>query len=116
MGLLTEYQEQEKPKFDKERIIDEIKEGVQKHPKWSWFTTPDYDFDLIVIRSKLINEKIINDMNPNTLYQAIIENTYHIVYGVWVSERSCQEEQDCDIWQVGVASAKELFNIIKKHD
>lgn len=115
MGLLTQYPIQENPKFDKERIIQEIKDGLEDFPEWSWLTTPDYEFDFILVRTKTVMEEIINNLNPMSHYQKILPKSYQIALGVFVSQGEWNP-QECDIEQLHVESSREMFNKLKEYD
>lgn len=118
MGLLTEYPTREDKKFDKEKIINEIKEGLEKDfPDWSWLTTPDYEFDLILIRNKMVREEIVNTQNPMSKYEKVEDKRYQIAYGVFVAQD--QDEvfsQDCAVIHIKIESARQIFNILGNND
>ncbi len=115
MGLLTEHPVQESPKFDKERVIQEIKEGLEKDfPDWNWLTTPDYEFDLILIRNKMVREETVI-RSQWSKYEKVDDRRYQIAYGVFVTQDEVFS-QDCAVVHIIIESARQIFNILRKHD
>jgi len=117
MGLLTEFLGEQKPEFNKERIIEEIKDGLKSFfPNWSWLTTPDYEFDLILVTTKEIKEEITNNLNPNSENKNVFSRYYQIARGVFITQQDVVMPQECNIGQLKIASARELFNRLRKFD
>lgn len=116
MGLLTEYREPREPEFDKEQVIYDIKEGLKRDfPEWACFTSPDYEFDLIVMRTKTVNESLTLVGNDWTLEQTKFEQRqYQIVYGVAVGDSILPEKFNGAL-VLCVSSARELFKTLVKH-
>jgi len=118
MGLLTEHPNQEKPEFNKERIIQEIKEGLEiDFPHWSWLTTPDYEFDFILVTTKSVLEKRVNNINRMMEYENVSTKSYQIARGIFVTEyEGTDHAQECNIGQLNIKSARQLFNKLKEYD
>lgn len=116
MGLLTQYPREDKPEFNKERIIQEIKDGLQDFPEWVWLTTPEYNFDLMLMRTKIVREEIVNTRNPMSEHKRVVTKSYQIVLGVFVTQEQGQDQaQEYALGQLKIASARQLFNKLKEY-
>ena len=125
MGILTHRKTNNTPdvKFDKEQVIQDIKEGLKRDfPEWVWFTSPEYAFDLIVMRTKTVNEQITLGGNDWTVEQTKFEQKqYQFVYGV------CIRDSFSALYEGGLpdnfngalilvtSSARELFRRLYEH-
>lgn len=115
MGLLTEHPIREDKKFDKEKVINEIKEGLEKDfLDWNWLTTPEYEFDLILIRNKMLREEIVI-RSEWSKYEKVEDKQYQIAYGVFVTQDDVYS-QDCAVVHIKIESARQIFSTLSKHD
>lgn len=121
MGILT-VKEHKEIKFDKQKVIEDIKVGLIDFPEWCFFTTPDYRFDFILMRSKPVKEglEIVGSV-WSEVKKKTDAKTYQIVCAVCVGEKGSYIEDDMPLNFNGAAvlfisSPKQLFRKLSEHD
>jgi hypothetical protein len=108
--------------FDKDDIIDEIKE--QLPDPWMWYTINNSDpkYDLLIIRNKDVREEI-SHTRPFSSVKKPIDSVYSIVLGInVVNTFSTQKRFDVSnenalvTAAIEINSSRTLFDIIKEID
>lgn len=110
-----------KVSFDKEKVIEEIKDMLKDYPDWHVMKVESVTCDLVLMRKVLIQEEITIRDNPFHIYKNINTSIYQVIIGVYMDNESKDydkrtQDQALCLTTVQVDSSKALARVLKKYN